>query len=36
LIRKDTSGMVKIMFLGPPSKIDLKRFEVQNHWLRKL
>ena len=35
MLRKDSSGKMKIMFLGPPNKNRPKKIGLQNHLLRR-
>ena len=35
MLRKDSSGKMKVTFLGPPNKNRPKKFELQSHLLRK-
>ena len=35
MLRKDSSGKMKVMFLGPPNKNRLRKFGLQSHLLRR-
>jgi len=35
MLRKDSNGKMKVMFLGPPTRIGLRKFGLQSHLLRK-
>ena len=35
MLRKDSSGKMKVMFLGPPTRLDLRRFGWLSHLLRR-
>ena len=35
IFRNDSSGKIKVMFLGPPIRIGLRKFGLQSHLLRR-
>ena len=35
MLRKDSSGKMKVMFLGPPNKNRPKKFGLQSHLFRR-